>query len=178
RSICVLFGDGAGAVVVGEVLPEYGIVRSDLNSDGAQASILMVKGGGTKYPIGPAVLESKSHFIYMDGKAVFKVAVNTIVSALSESLEKAGLLPKDIDLLIPHQANYRIIDYIREKLGLSESQVYSNVHRYGNTSAASIPIAIAEAVEEGRLKSGNLLVTIGFGAGFTWATTIIRWGGH
>ena len=104
------------------------------------------------------------------------MAVNTVVTALLEGLNKVGLTPQDIDLLVPHQANSRIIDYVRSKLGLSPEKVFSNIERYGNTSAASIPIALEEAVSEGRLVPGQIVATIGFGAGFTWATSILRWG--
>lgn len=121
-------------------------------------------------------LDTPANHIYMDGRSVFKVAVNTVVTALLEGLNKVGLTPQDIDLLVPHQANSRIIDYVRSKLGLSPEKVFSNIERYGNTSAASIPIALEEAVSEGRLVPGQIVATIGFGAGFTWATSILRWG--
>jgi 3-oxoacyl-[acyl-carrier-protein] synthase-3 len=176
RGICILFGDGAGAVVLGEVASGFGLLASDINSNGAEAPILMVQGGGTRSPLSTDVIASRSHLIHMEGRAVFKVAVNTVVSAMNATLQKAGLTASDIDLLIPHQANFRIIDHLREKLKLSEDRVFSNISRYGNTSAASIPIAIEEAVAEGRLKRGDILATVGFGAGFTWATNIIRWG--
>lgn len=176
RSICILFGDGAGAVVLGPVAAPYGLIASGLHANGAEADILMVKGGGTKHPIGPAVVADKSHYIHMDGRSVFKVAVNTVVGALSETLASVQLTPADIDLLIPHQANFRIIDHMRDKLKLRDDQVFSNIASYGNTSAASIPIAIEEAMAQGRIKSGDLIATVGFGAGFTWATNLFRWG--
>ncbi len=176
RAICILFGDGAGAVVLSEVAAPFGLVASGLHANGAEASILMVKGGGTKHPIGPEVVASRSHYIHMEGRSVFKVAVNTVVGALNDTLASVGLTPGDIDLLVPHQANLRIIDYMRDKLMLRDDQVFSNISRYGNTSAASIPIAIEEAVSHGRIKQGDLIATVGFGAGFTWATNLFRWG--
>lgn len=176
RSSCILFGDGAGAAVLGEVQTGRGIITSTLNSDGSEAGILMIKEGGTRCGFSPTTLETQAHHIYMEGRSVFKVAVNTVVSALTESLNKVGLTPQDIDLLVPHQANVRIIEYVRSKLDLPSEKVFSNIDRYGNTSAASIPIALEEAVAGGQLKSGQIVATIGFGAGFTWATSILRWG--
>ena len=176
RGSCILFGDGAGAVVLGEVSPGFGILTSRLNADGSEAGILMIKDGGTRTAITSASFGTHDHLIHMEGRAVFKVAVNTVVAALLDRLSAIGLTPADVDLLIPHQANSRIIDYITTKLGLTPDQVYSNIDRYGNTSAASIPIAFEEAVAEGRLKPGQIVATIGFGAGFTWATSILRWG--
>lgn len=176
RSSCILFGDGAGAAILGEVQPGRGIMTSILNSDGSEASILMIKEGGTRSMGSLKTLDTPANHIYMDGRSVFKVAVNTVVTALLEGLNKVGLTPQDIDLLVPHQANSRIIDYVRSKLGLSPEKVFSNIERYGNTSAASIPIALEEAVSEGRLVPGQIVATIGFGAGFTWATSILRWG--
>lgn len=176
RGSCILFGDGAGAVVLGEVSPGFGILTSRLNADGSEAGILMIKDGGTRTAITSESFGTHDHLIHMEGRAVFKLAVNTVVAALLDRLSAIGLTPADIDLLIPHQANSRIIDYITTKLGLTPDQVYSNIDRYGNTSAASIPIAFEEAVAEGRLKPGQIVATIGFGAGFTWATSILRWG--
>lgn len=175
RSICILFGDGAGAVVLGETEKGYGVLTSSLHSDGSQADILIVREGGARTPITEAVLKRHSHYIYMDGRSVFKVAVNTVVPAVLAELEKLNLTAEDIDLFIPHQANLRIIEHTRQKLGLREDQVMVTIRKYGNTSAASIPIALCEAKEEGRLKDGDIIATIGFGAGFTWGASVIRW---
>ena len=177
RSVCILFGDGAGAAVVGPVKEGYGILASDLYSDGSESDILMVKGGGSRTPFSQSVIEKKEHTIHMNGKAVFKVAVQTIVPAILHTLNKVDLTPSDIHYLIPHQANMRIIEYAREKLGLQPEQVCTNIQRYGNTSAASIPITLDEAVRDGRIQEESLVVLAGFGAGFTWGVNVLKWGG-
>jgi 3-oxoacyl-[acyl-carrier-protein] synthase-3 len=177
RSICVLFGDGAGAAVVSEVKPGYGIVQSQLQSDGSQAEILMVKGGGSRNPLTPELVASGQHFIYMNGKAVFKVAVDKMIPAIEGVLKKAGIGIEQLALFIPHQANIRIIQFAADRLGLQPHQVFANLQKYGNTSAASIPIALHEAVAQGRIKEGDYVLTMGFGAGFTWGINLCRWGG-
>ncbi len=177
RSICVLFGDGAGAVVLSKTQSGYGIISSQLQSDGAYGDILMVKGGGSRNPLTPSLVENKEHFIFMNGKAVFKVAIDKMIPAIESVLEKANVSVSDIGLFIPHQANLRIINYAADKLGLKSHQVFANVQQFGNTSSASIPIALCQAVEEGRLTEGDLLLTVGFGAGFTWGVHLICWGG-
>jgi 3-oxoacyl-[acyl-carrier-protein] synthase III len=177
RSVCILFGDGAGAVVLSEVQEGYGILTSALFSDGSVSDILKVEAGGSKTPFSQDVLDKKNQFISMDGKAVFKIAVNKIVPTILNELKKAGLKPEDIDVFIPHQANLRIMNYAREKLGLKTEQLIINIDKYGNTSAASIPLALSDAFEENKIKEGDIIVTAGFGAGFTWGVNIIRWGG-
>ncbi len=162
RSICILFGDGAGACVVGQVPEGLGLIDSKLYSDGSYADILQVK------PDGP------SH-IYMDGRAVFKVAVNAVVPAVEAILQKNGLSGSDVDLLVLHQANLRIIEATRERLGIPEDRVMKTIEIYGNTSAASIPMALCDAKQAGRLKRGDVVLLAGFGAGFTWGTTLFRW---
>ncbi|MGE4169449.1 MAG: beta-ketoacyl-ACP synthase III [Candidatus Margulisiibacteriota bacterium] len=174
RGTCILFGDGAGAVVLGKVQAGYGILATELRSEGQYGSILNVPAGGSKKRLPDQEDES---FIYMDGKAVFKVAVHTVVDTVHSILKTAGLSPDQIQLLVPHQANVRIIEKIRETLHLSPEQVMVNIAQYGNTSASSIPIALTEAVEANRIQDGDLVLTIGFGAGFTCAASIIRWGG-
>jgi len=178
RSICVLFGDGAGAALVGPVKQGYGILYSKLYSAGEHFDILKVQAGGSLNPITQAAIEAFENTIYMNGKAVFKVAVESVVPALELALSTAGLKASDIDLLVPHQANQRIVELIQHKLHLSDNQVFMNIDKYGNTSAASIPIALKEASEKGLLKEGCLVLTVGFGAGFTWAVNIIRFGGE
>ncbi|MFC1751889.1 beta-ketoacyl-ACP synthase III [Thermoproteota archaeon] len=177
RSVCILFGDGAGAVVLSEVKPGYGILASELHSKGSVGDILITRGGGSREPFSQRVLEEKLHCIAMDGKAVFKLAVSNIVPTLKNTLKSVGLSPADLDLLVPHQANIRIIDLTKDKLNLSDDQVITNLEKYGNTSAASIPIALAEAVEQNRVKEGDLVAFLGFGGGFTWASTLLKWGG-
>jgi 3-oxoacyl-[acyl-carrier-protein] synthase-3 len=177
RSVCILFGDGAGAVVLSEVKPGFGVLSSDIHANGADAMSLIVKAGGTKEPITKELIDEKKHFIYMDGKAVFKLAVNRIIPTLNSALEKAHLKDTDINFFIPHQANIRIIEAARERLKLKPEQVYINLDKYGNTSAASIPIALAEVTEKKLIKEGDIVATVGFGAGFTWGANIIKWGG-
>ena len=174
RSICVLFGDGAGAVVLTKS-EKPGILYSKLYSDGSQAEILMVKSGGSRRPMSPEILAAKENLIVMNGKAVFKVAVDRIVPAVELALEKTGLTPDTLDWFIPHQANLRIIHYVADKLGLPHHKIGVNLDRYGNTSAASIPIGIAEAAQSGALKPGQTILTVGFGAGFTWGVNVFRW---
>ena len=178
RSICILFGDGAGAVVLSEVKPGFGVLSSCLHSSGKDADALKVPVGGSRSPITHEAIDQHLNFIKMNGKAVYKLAVNYIIPTIELSLSKAGLEIGDIDFFIPHQANLRIIQYAVEKLGLSQDQVYINLQKYGNTSAASIPIAIAEAKSLDALQEGDILVLTGFGAGFTWGSNILKWGGR
>ena len=178
RSICVLFGDGAGAAILKPVQSGYGVLYSRLYADGRHADILNIQGGGSRQPFTQAVLDNKSHFIHMEGRAVFKVAVTAVVDALQTALTAIGKTPEDLALFIPHQANLRIVEYVREKMGLTEAQCFTNLQQYGNTSAASIPIALCEAYAQGRIGDGDLIALVGFGAGFTWGVNLIRWGGY
>jgi 3-oxoacyl-[acyl-carrier-protein] synthase-3 len=176
RNTCVLFGDGAGAVVLQATDdPTQGVLASYLAADGAGGKFLINPAGGSRKPFNAEVLANKEHFITMDGKSVFKFSIRVIVDGVEKSLAAAGLKHSDIDLLIPHQANLRIIDHAVEKLGLSPEKVCVNIQMYGNTSAGTIPIALDEAVRAGRLKRGMVVVTIGFGAGLTWGSNVIRW---
>ncbi len=176
RSTCILFGDGAGAVVLGEVAPGFGLLSSDLHANGAEATSLIIPDGGTRQPITPEIIAARTNKIAMNGKAVFKLAVSVVGPSIELALKSAGLTIDDLDLLIPHQANYRIVEAARERLGIRENQVFMNLDKYGNTSAASIPIALSEAVSTGVLKPGMILALTGFGAGFTWGTNIVKWG--
>lgn len=178
RSICVLFGDGAGAAVIGKVSDDYGMVYSRLYADGSHADILNIQGGGSRHPFSQDVLAAGAHLMHMEGRAVFKVAVGAVSDALQTALSAIGKTPQDLALFVPHQANLRIVDYVRDKLGLQASQCFTNLHKYGNTSAASIPMALCDAHEEGRLHNGDLVAMVGFGAGFTWGVNLIRWGGY
>ncbi len=178
RSICVLFGDGAGAAILKPVKPGYGILYSRLYADGGHSDILNIKGGGSRKPFSQEVLDTGAHFMHMEGRAVFKVAVTAVVEALQVALSSVEKTVEDLALFIPHQANLRIVEYVREKMGLTEAQCFTNLHRYGNTSAASIPIALHDAYGEGLIKDGDLIALVGFGAGFTWAVNLIRWGGY
>ncbi|MBC7264138.1 MAG: ketoacyl-ACP synthase III [Chloroflexi bacterium] len=176
RDTCVLFGDGAGAVVLQASEESTGLLACYLGSDGADYDALFVPGGGSKYPFCQEVLDRGWHHIKMDGKRVFRFAISKPAQAAIEALTLAGLSSADIALLIPHQANMRIVQSICQRLGLPEEKVFVNIHKYGNTSAASIPIALCEAVEEGRLHPGDHVLLLGFGAGLTWAAAVLRWG--
>jgi 3-oxoacyl-[acyl-carrier-protein] synthase III len=175
RSTCILFGDGAGAVVLSDVPENYGILAASLHSDGSAAQLLKLNSGGTRNPLTKSSFEAKDHMIFMEGKSVFKKAVQELVPCIKKTLKKANMALEDIDFFIPHQANVRIIEHAREKIGLTKEQVYINIHKYGNTSAASIPIALFDAVDEGLMKDGSNLLIAGFGAGFTWGANLIKW---
>ncbi|GIO10789.1 3-oxoacyl-[acyl-carrier-protein] synthase 3 [Cohnella xylanilytica] len=175
RNTCVLFGDGAGAVVLGAVPEGRGFKSFKLGADGAGGELLCIRGGGSRLPSSAQTIEGKHHFLYMNGRDVFKFAVRVMGSAAEEALAMAGMDKENIDLLIPHQANIRIIQSALERLSLSEDKCMINVDRYGNMSAASIPVALAEAVEEGRLKEGDRLVMVGFGGGLTWGASVLVW---
>jgi len=175
RATCVIFGDGAGAVVVEASDGAIGIRSAVLRGDGSKSELLTVLGGGSKHPPSPETLRAGMHYIRMRGDEVFKVAVPSMARAAEEALAQAGLRLADVDLLIPHQANVRIIDAVARKLGLDASKVFVNIHKYGNTSAASIPIALCEAVEEGRVRPGDTLVFAAFGGGTTWGAAVVDW---
>ena len=175
RATCVLFGDGAGAVVVSTVPEGEGILSFCLGSDGSGAELLTIRAGGSKLPTSARTVQDGLHFIEMSGREVFKFAVRIMGDAALEALDKCGLTPADVDLFIPHQANVRIIDAAAKRLELPEEKVFVNVQKYGNTSAGSIPLAMDEAYRSGRLKKGNVVVLVGFGAGLTWAAAALRW---
>lgn len=168
RNTCVLFGDGAAAAVFSRGPAERGVIRSLLRSDGGAAGILQLEGlSAATGPTGP--------FIRMDGKQVFKLAVSEVSRVVADALSAEGLTPADLDLFVAHQANVRILSAIGEKLGLSEDKVFVNVHRYGNTSAASVPLALYEAEAEGRLKPGMLVALAAVGGGMAWGVNLLRW---
>jgi 3-oxoacyl-[acyl-carrier-protein] synthase-3 len=170
RTTCVLFGDGAGAVVLKGATDGAGIISSYLMSDGSGGKYLVMPGGGSRDPE-----EVNGRFMRMDGKEVFKFAVKALEDTIGIALKMADLSMDDVDLLIPHQANIRIIDHAVKKLGLPKEKVYVNLDRYGNTSAASIPIALTEAAAAGKIKPGDIVALGGFGAGLTAGANIIRW---
>lgn len=179
RSTAVLFGDGAGAAVLTRTTPEgsapRGILASYLKSDGRLANLLYRPGGGSAQPISETVIRERSQYMKMQGREVFKAAVLAMAEACDEALKRAGLTSDDIDLLVPHQANLRIIDATARHAGVPMSKVMVNVDRYGNTSSASIPLALAQAEAEGRIGPGSTVLLVAFGAGFTWASAVIRW---
>jgi 3-oxoacyl-[acyl-carrier-protein] synthase-3 len=176
RTTCVLFGDGAGAVVLEpRPAPGQGVIDVRLYSDGDACDLLHVPAGGAARPASPATLAAREHTIRMKGREVFKLAVTAMEEAARDTLARHGLAPTDIDLVIPHQANLRIIDSIAERLELPRERFFVNVERYGNTSAASIPIALDEARRAGRIRPGDRVLMVAFGAGLTWASALIRW---
>jgi 3-oxoacyl-[acyl-carrier-protein] synthase-3 len=175
RSTCVLFGDGAGAALLGPVAPGEGLLSFDLGSDGSGAELLCVEAGGSRLPATAETVARMQHTIRMNGSEVFKFAVRAIEESTRRALNRAGLTAADIDCFIAHQANIRILDAAAKRLELPPERVFNNVHRYGNTSAASVPIAMVEALAEGRFRSGDTLALVGFGAGLSWASTILTW---
>ena len=174
RSTCVLFGDGAGAAIVQRAKHGKGILSSFTRSDGTLAELLYRPGGGATIPFAEAVLTDRSHFVRMAGREVFKHAVRSMSEAADRALDGARLTGKDIDLVIPHQANIRIIEATAKHANIPLDKVYVNIDRYGNTSSASVAIALDEAIECGRIKEGSTVLLVAFGAGFTWASTIVR----
>ncbi|MDQ0494233.1 beta-ketoacyl-ACP synthase III [Paenibacillus brasilensis] len=175
RNTCVLFGDGAGAVVIGEVPEGRGFQSFDLGAEGAGGGLLKLEAGGSRLPASADTIENKQHYIYMNGREVFKFAVRVMGTATVDVLEKAGLTKDDIDLFVPHQANIRIIQSAMQRLDLPEEKVVINVNKYANTSAASIPLALVEAAEEGRMKEGDRILMVGFGGGLTWGASVLVW---
>lgn len=177
RNTCVLFGDGAGAVLVAASDVPGGIMAVDLGSDGSGANTLTLPAGGSAMPASLETVSTGSHYIKMDGKAVFRFATRVMAEATKRVLQRSGLTPDDIDLIIPHQANIRIIqNSVLHQLKIPEEKVMVNVQRYGNTSTASIPIALCEALAAGRVQPGDNLILVGFGAGLTWAACAVQWG--
>ena len=176
RNTCVLFGDGAGAAVLQPCPPGEGLLGSVLGSDGSGACLLNIPGGGSRLPLTPDAISEGQGFIKMKGREVFRFAVEIMGEAAVQALTKVGLTPADVDLFVPHQANVRIIDAAMQRLKLPPEKVYVNVDRYGNTSAASVPMALYEAWKQGKVRPGDIVVTVGFGAGLTWGANVIKWG--
>lgn len=175
RNTCVLFGDAAGAVVVQRTDSESGILSQYMRSDGRLGELLWRPAGGADIPIDAKVIDDKSHLLQMEGPETFRHAVRSMTDASEQALTKAGLTGADVDLMVPHQANLRIIQATAKYAGIPMEKVVVNLDRYGNTSSATIPVAIDEAVEAGRLKEGDILLTAAFGAGFTWGSIAMRW---
>ncbi|GAB4125156.1 MAG: ketoacyl-ACP synthase III [Raineya sp.] len=178
RNFAVLFGDGAGAAVLQATQDTaHRILSTHLHSQGKYAEDLFLEhpGGRLQDRMSPKIIEEGRHLPFMQGQAVFKHAVVRFPEVIREALQANGYQEKDLDLLIPHQANYRITKYVQDLMGLPDEKVVSNIHKYGNTTAASIPIALSEAFQEGRIKRGDLICLAAFGSGFTWASALIRW---
>lgn len=175
RSTCVLFGDGAGAVVVRRAEGERGILSSHFGSDGSLAELLYRPAGGAAIPMSDEVLESKDHLVKMSGREVFKNAVRSMAEAADVVLDRAGMTADDIDLMVPHQANIRIIEATAKYAGVSMDKTFVNVDLYGNMSSATIPVALDEAVEQGTLSPGDKVLSVAFGAGLTWGAMALIW---
>lgn len=175
RNTCVLFGDGAGAAVLKRAPEGRGILAFHLGSDGSGGDLLSIPAGGSRLPASAQTIAKRQHYLQMSGNEVFKFAVKVMAEASVKVLEKCNKTKEDIDFLIPHQANTRIIDAAVKRLGLSGDKVYVNLDRYGNTSAASVPVALDEAVKEGQIKKGDIIVLVAFGAGLTWGASVIEW---
>ncbi len=175
RNTCVLFGDGAGAVIIGEVPEGRGFLSFDLGAEGSGGSLLNIEAGGSRLPASHQTIDDKKHFLYMNGREVFKFAVRVMGTATERVLTKAGLGKENIDLFVPHQANIRIIQSAMQRLDLPPEKCVINVDKYANTSAASIPLALVEAAEEGRIKEGDAVLMVGFGGGLTWGASVLIW---
>jgi len=175
RSTCVLFGDAAGAAVVGPVPEGRGILSYSLGNDGTNADALKIPAGGSRLPASAETVANRLHYLTMNGPEVFKFAVRSMTESGEEVVSRAGLTMKDIDLVIPHQANLRIIDAAAKRLNIPYERFVCNLERYGNTSAATIPLALDEVHREGRIKPGDLILLSSFGAGMSWASMVLRW---
>ncbi len=175
RNTCILFGDGAGAALVGRVEEGYGLLSQYLGADGSGGKLLKIEAGGSRMPASLETVEKGLHYFYMDGSEVFKFAVRIMASASEEAVRLAGLTNDDIDFLVPHQANIRIIEAARKRVKLDNDKVYVNLDRFGNMSAASIPVALDEAVKLGTINKGDKVLVVGFGGGLTWASALMKW---
>ncbi|MGV3774226.1 MAG: beta-ketoacyl-ACP synthase III [Verrucomicrobiales bacterium] len=175
RNTCVLFGDGAGAAILHNRPNTHGLLTACMGADGSKGELLSMPGGGSRCPATPESVASRLHYLRMDGKETFKAAVNAMCTAATEALRRCDLDITRIKCVIPHQANRRIIDAVGERLGATPEQVFINLHKYGNTSAASVAIALDEAVQTGRIQRGDLILLVVFGAGLTWGAAVIEW---
>jgi len=176
RNTCVIFGDGGGGVLLEPTDTDAGVLDSILHADGSGSQYLKVPAGGSVHPASKDTIEKKMHYVYQDGKTVFKFAVKKMADVSKQILDNNGFTGSDVKLFIPHQANRRIIDAAAKRCGLSADQILVNINKYGNTTAGTIPIALDEAVETDRLNNGDLLLLAAFGGGFTWGSMLIRWG--
>jgi len=174
RATCVLFGDGAGAAILSKVETGKGIISSWLMSDGSGSSVIEIPAGGVRMPFDSEEFKEGAQYFHMDGRAVWDFAIEAFPQAVNESLKRAGKSIEDVDLIIPHQANINIIKTGMEKLGLGMNKTFTNLHKYGNTAGASVPIAMKEAMEKGRITQGDLVVTVAFGGGLAWGANVIQ----
>jgi 3-oxoacyl-[acyl-carrier-protein] synthase III len=176
RATTVLFGDGAGAAVITPTTAEPGLLAWDLGCDGSAAGLLEIPAGGSRLPASEQTVADRGHYLKMAGQEVFRRAVRAVVESAHVTLERAGVDATDVSWFVPHQANGRIIDAAAQRLGFGTDRALVNIDRYGNTSSASIPLALFEAVDDGRVQDGDLVLCSGFGAGMTWASALLRWG--
>ncbi len=175
RNTCVLFGDGAGAAILRPCETPKGVIDHVIGSDGSLGSLLSLPAGGSRMPASHETVDKDLHMIYMDGRKVYVNAVKKMGDSVVQVLDQQNLTGDDMDILFPHQANLRIITSVAKRAGMPIEKVYINIHKYGNTSAASIPLAMCEAIDDGSLKEGMLVGLVAFGAGFTWGSALIRW---
>ncbi|RME95384.1 MAG: ketoacyl-ACP synthase III [Verrucomicrobia bacterium] len=175
RNTCVLFGDGAGAAVLQHRPNTHGLLTVCMGADGSKGDVLCLPAGGSAKPASPETIAQRLHYIRMDGRETFKNAVQAMLTAAREAMDRCEVSIEDIACIVPHQANLRIIDAVGSRLGAKPEQVYVNLHKYGNTSAASVAIALDEAVQEGRIRQGDLVLLVVFGGGFTWGSAIVEW---
>jgi len=175
RNTCVLFGDGAGAAVLRSRQNSHGLLTAVMGADGEKADLLFMPGGGSRCPATPESVNARMHYLRMEGKETFKNAVQAMQTAAEEALRRCEIDIARIKCIIPHQANRRIIDAVAERIGANQSQLFVNLHKYGNTSAASVAIALDEAVASGRVERGDLILLLVFGAGLTWGAAVIEW---
>lgn len=175
RNTCILFGDGASAMVLSEVETGYGIKSFHMAADGSGEQALLVPAGGSRKPASNETVENREHFLKMNGKEVFKFAVNVIPETVSKTLEKVNMTLENVDLIVPHQANYRIVSSAAKKMNYPEDKFYMNLNKLGNTSGASIGLALDEALEKGMIKKGDNLIFVGFGAGLSYASMLLTW---
>ena len=176
RGTVILFGDGAAAAVLGRSTGEPGLLAWDLGCDGSAAALIEIPAGGGRTPASAETVAERGHYMKMQGQEVFRRAVRAIVDSSTETLERAGVAVDDVAWFVPHQANLRIIEAAAKRLGFAPERTVTNIERYGNTSSASIPLALFEAVDDGRVRDGDLVLCAGVGAGLTWGSALIRWG--
>lgn len=175
RNTCVLFGDGAGAAILRNRPNAHGLLTAVMGADGRKADLLFMAGGGSRCPATAQSVDARLHYLRMEGRETFKNAVQAMQTAAEEALRRCEIDISRIKLIVPHQANLRIIDAVAKRLGAQPEQLFINLHKYGNTSAASVAIALDEAVQSGRVQSGDLLLLVVFGAGLTWGAAVIEW---
>ncbi|RMF91963.1 MAG: ketoacyl-ACP synthase III [Candidatus Schekmanbacteria bacterium] len=175
RTTCVIFGDGAGAAVVSAEKGSRGILSTHIYSDGSYSHLIQMPGGGSRNPCSMEVIEKRLPFVKMKGRETFKIAVRAMEQCCRDALETNNLEPKDIDIFVPHQANKRIIDAVAQRLKIPEEKIIVTIHKHGNTSAASVPMALNEAVEEGKIKEGDYVLMSAFGGGLSWGSILMKW---